>query len=66
MIWVRGVAGVIALLLGLVWILQGVDVIHGSAMSGHAQYAVLGIIVLLLGVWLLSGLRSIGPRAARR
>ncbi len=40
--------------------------ICGSAMSGHAQYAVLGIIVLLLGVWLLSGLRSIGPRAARR
>jgi hypothetical protein len=66
MIWVRGVVGVIALLIGLVWILQGVNVIHGSAMSGHAQFAVLGIVVLLLGIWLLSGIRPAGRRVAGR
>ena len=35
--------------------LQGVNVIHGSGMSGHGQYAVLGIIVGLIGIWLLQG-----------
>jgi hypothetical protein len=36
--------------LGIVWILQGANVMHGSGMSGHSMYAVLGAIVLVLGV----------------
>lgn len=35
------------------WILQGIDVLGGSGMSGHDQYAVLGVIVGLIGIWLL-------------
>jgi len=52
--WARGVAGVVVLLLGIVWILQGLNVIRGSGMSGHAQFAVLGVVAILFGVWLLS------------
>ena len=60
MVWARGIGGVVAVLIGVIWILQGVNVIHGSGMSGHGQFAVLGIVVALLGAWLLSGLRRPG------
>ena len=53
--WIRALGGALLTLVGLVWILQGVNVIHGSGMSGHGQYAVLGIIVALIGIWLLQG-----------
>jgi hypothetical protein len=53
--WVRAIGGVVLTLIGLVWILQGLNVIGGSGMSGHGQYAVLGIIVALIGIWLLQG-----------
>ncbi|MCU1363008.1 MAG: hypothetical protein JWM55_836 [Acidimicrobiaceae bacterium] len=51
--WVRAVIGVILCIAGVVWILQGVNVIHGSTMSGHGGYAALGAVVLVLGVLLL-------------
>jgi hypothetical protein len=66
MVWARGIGGVVAVLIGVVWILQGVNVIHGSGMSGHSQFAVLGIVVALLGAWLLSGLRRPGAGVAGR
>lgn len=53
--WVRVIGGVLLTLVGLLWILQGVNVIGGSGMSGHAQYAVLGVVVALIGIWLLQG-----------
>jgi hypothetical protein len=52
---VRAIVGGLLTLVGLLWILQGVNVIGGSGMSGHGQYAVLGIIAGLIGVWLLQG-----------
>ncbi len=53
--WVRAIGGAVLTVVGLVWILQGVNVIRGSSMSGHGQYAVLGVIVGLIGIWLLRG-----------
>jgi hypothetical protein len=53
--WVRAVAGVILTLVGLLWILQGLNVIGGSGMSGHGQYAVLGMVVAVVGLWLVQG-----------
>lgn len=47
------IGGVILVLVGGLWILQGFNVIGGSGMSGHSQYAVLGAIVALVGVALL-------------
>jgi hypothetical protein len=40
--WIRGLPGLVICALGVVWFLQGVNVLHGSGMSGHHQYAVLG------------------------
>jgi drug/metabolite transporter (DMT)-like permease len=51
--WVRGIIGAVLIIVGIVWILQGANVMHGSGMSGHGGYAVLGAIVLILGAALL-------------
>ena len=51
--WVRGIIGVVLIIAGIVWILQGANVMHGSGMSGHGGYAVLGAIVLAIGAALL-------------
>jgi hypothetical protein len=52
-VWIRGIIGTLLCLAGIVWILQGVNVLHGSMMSGRGGYAVLGAVVLVLGVSLL-------------
>jgi hypothetical protein len=50
---VLNVFGVLLTLLGLVWILQGLNVLLGSMMSGHIQYAILGLVVAIIGIALL-------------
>jgi protein-S-isoprenylcysteine O-methyltransferase Ste14 len=52
--WVRGIVGLVLSLTGILWILQGTNVVHGSGMSGHSAYTVLGVVVLLIGVALLA------------
>jgi hypothetical protein len=47
------VLGAVLALLGILWILQGLDIIGGSGMSGHAFWAVIGIIVGAVGVFLV-------------
>ena len=48
--WSRIVSGSFICLVGLVWIAQGTNVLHGSGMSGHGVWAVVGTVVVLLGV----------------
>ncbi|MFE2427942.1 hypothetical protein ACFXJ5_14530 [Streptomyces sp. NPDC059373] len=50
---VRSIGGIILLVLGAVWIAQGTGAMSGSAMSGHGQYALLGGVVALIGLFLL-------------
>jgi drug/metabolite transporter (DMT)-like permease len=52
--WVRAVAGVALCLVGALWIAQGTNEVHGSGMSGHRQYSVLGIVVVAVGLVLLA------------
>jgi hypothetical protein len=51
--WVLMVVGALMLVTGLVWTLQGLDVLGGSAMSGNAVWAVIGPIVAVAGVVLV-------------
>ena len=44
------ILGVIALLAGGVWILQGAGVIPGSFMTGQRMWLIIGIIVALVGL----------------
>ncbi|WP_329136688.1 hypothetical protein OG552_25420 [Streptomyces sp. NBC_01476] len=50
---IRAIGGVVLVVLGAVWIAQGSGAMGGSSMSGHGQYAVLGAVVALVGLWLL-------------
>jgi hypothetical protein len=60
--WVSVVIGVLLVLAGAVWALQGFDVLGGSAMSGKSMWAVIGPIVAVVGLVLL----VMGGRWVRR
>jgi hypothetical protein len=51
--WVSVVIGVLLVLAGTVWALQGLDVLGGSAMSGNSMWAIIGPIVAVAGLVLL-------------
>jgi hypothetical protein len=51
--WVRGIAGVVLCALGALWIAQGSGTMHGGGMSGHSSFAVLGGVVVIVGLALL-------------
>jgi protein-S-isoprenylcysteine O-methyltransferase Ste14 len=61
---IPGIVGVLAVVVGVVFIGQGVNVIHGSSMSGHGGYAGLGAVLLVIGLglvfwaWRLRGQRK--------
>lgn len=59
-----GILGVLAVLVGAVFIGQGTNVIHGSSMTGHGGYAWLGGVLVAIGLGLLVGARRLG--AGRR
>jgi hypothetical protein len=54
-VWARVAVAVALLVVGLVWIGQGVGLIGGSFMSGHAVWAVIGVIVVLAALMVLRG-----------
>ena len=62
--WVLIIVGIIGLLLGALWTLQGLDIIGGSAMSGNSMWAIIGPIVAVVGILLLLvGARRRTPNA---
>ena len=52
--WIRGIAGVVLCALGALWIAQGSGTMHGGGMSGHSSFAVLGVVVVIVGLALLT------------
>jgi len=55
------IAAVLLMLLGLVWTLQGANILGGSVMSGQSQWLYIGIVVLLAGAAPLFWLRRSRP-----
>ena len=47
------VFGVLLLLVGIVWILQGINVLPGSFMTGQTKWAVNGAICVVVAIALL-------------
>ncbi len=65
--WLRGIVGLFLLLLGLVWIAQGTMLLPGSAMSGQIQWAAIGLVLVIIGGWLLqSAFRGSGVTRGRQ
>jgi hypothetical protein len=55
MTWVRLIVGILLGLLGLVWVGQGLNLIKGSMMTGQLQWAVIGVVLLVVAAWLVWG-----------
>lgn len=53
--WPRAIAGVVLIVVGGVWAFQGFGVLHGSPMTGHAQWIVFGALLAAFGAALLRG-----------
>ena len=51
--WARGIVGLVLCLVGAIWVAQGTGAMRGSGMSGQSEYAVLGVIVIVIGFTLL-------------
>ena len=51
--WISLVAGVILLLIGILWTLQGSNVITGSGMSGQKLWFLIGLVAAVVGIVLL-------------
>ncbi|WP_375383738.1 hypothetical protein [uncultured Microbacterium sp.] len=47
------ITGVIFVVVGLIWTLQGLNILGGSAMSGSSLWGTIGPIVLLVGLVLI-------------
>ena len=60
----RIVIGLVTELIGIVWILQGLNIRKGDGMSGHGIWAVLGAVLVVLGTSLVIG--AFRARAAER
>jgi hypothetical protein len=51
--WVFYILGVLLVLFGGLWTLQGLDVVGGSAMSGKVMWAIIGPVVAIVGIVLV-------------
>jgi hypothetical protein len=51
--WIWNILGVLLIFTGIVWILQGINILPGSSMSGHVQYTFLGAVLDIIGLVLL-------------
>jgi hypothetical protein len=60
--WLLGVVGVVLIIAGGIWSLQGFGVIGGSFMSGDSIWAIIGPIVTVIGLGMaFAGLRRRRP-----
>lgn len=58
------IVGVVLLVVGALWTLQGSNVLAGSAMSGQSQWLYIGIVLVIIGLVLLywTNMRARTPR----
>ncbi len=47
--WIVNGIGVVMLLVGVIWLLQGIGVLPGSFMTGQSFWAVMGVILIVAG-----------------
>jgi hypothetical protein len=63
--WIWLIIGVLAVIVGIIWTLQGVGVLGGSVMTGKIAFAIIGPILALIGLGLVVfGVRRRGAPTA--
>jgi hypothetical protein len=56
--WIALIVGVLLVLAGAVWALQGAGILPGSVMTGQSFWLVAGIVAVIIGIGLVvAGLR---------
>jgi hypothetical protein len=53
MTWLKGIVGVVCVLVGLGWIGQGTNLLPVGFMAGQAMWAIIGLVLVVVGGWLL-------------
>lgn len=51
------ILGVLLIVIGAVWILQGINVLPGSFMTGDIHWAIYGAIAVVVGIILIAAAR---------
>ena len=59
--WVGRIIGVVLVLVGGLWTLQGFGVVGGSFMTGSTTWLIIGLVAVVVGVVLLVPRRSRRP-----
>lgn len=60
--WIGTIIAVVLMLIGLVWILQGANILGGSVMSGQSQWLFIGLVLVAAGAGLFYLMRRRRPR----
>lgn len=56
MVWARVIGGVLLILVGVLWVLQGSGALGATGgMNGQSQWTLIGAVVAIVGVVLLVG-----------
>jgi hypothetical protein len=50
---IANILGVLVTLVGIIWFLQGIDILGGSSMTGQSVWAVNGSLAFVIGIILL-------------
>ena len=51
--WVANIIGALLILIGMIWILQGANIIPTGVMAGQGQWVVIGSVVGIAGIGLI-------------
>jgi hypothetical protein len=63
--WITLTIGLVFLLVGGVWVLQGAGVLTGSFMTGQKLWFLIGLVAFLVGVLLVAATARRGRRAPK-
>jgi hypothetical protein len=47
------ISGILCLVVGCVWILQGINILPGSFMTGQTKWAIFGVVLAIAGIGIL-------------
>jgi len=59
---VLNIVGALVIVIGVIWVLQGINVLPGSFMTGQMQWAYNGAIAIVVGVVMLILARKLGRK----
>lgn len=52
--WLGYLVGVLLVLMGAVWFLQGINILPGSFMTGQIQWAIAGAVAFVVGAGMIA------------